>query len=867
MVKVKIDFDKTINDWLYQWSQVIRDIDSIFPLPTARNLILHVYSKLHYYSMTRYSKLNKSKPSKSMELINLLRQVILSDNYESVLLQKNCNLRLLKNMFSNSSKQYDISKFLRRLDPIRKKIISGQFYSWIISDIKDRLTTDKMFTDEEWYEISVLLIQELSLSRDKKEIGDLLYKSLNRTVATVLCEKYLQKKTVNRKTVKALAKCIANSLPFFSFHPFVSNNRIEEWFDNKKVEKIRWLSAIDEFCFASREKMSSVNSCSSENPPYSWGKWYPANQLAREILFLEILSNVEPLICFPPFVQLKKAVFELLVRINNNSDLHIPNREFENNFPYKFSRIVANHIVKFYFSRDSKKLNGEIKRIIWDNLRDYVRQNRSRINKSYPKFDDLIVEFLSSQKASWKTHEITRRIYHEVMNSARALFEKNTSFDFHLKMARKMWDDLIDQMTKWMIKYASEHKDVKDYIKWKAFSTKELQEIVGLIGKEMHPSHARWIVCFKLKKLQCKDRIWKLGNVTYYDPFAYHLVLEGWFNPLKVDEKDPYGFALTTVEARTSWEAMHYAKRLIRQNVELLLASHSLHEFIIPMIDIPTHYVAYKEKNILEARGSWQRGPEAVSEHADVTKHKLVERADELNKLTTFLPPYRGNVLAEKLGKLIHWYQNGRMQQTFVDQFLYYWIALEQVEKDWRKIAAIAETWHGTETAWLLENEIRDVYNFIQKNPSVSKKMEKENEFVDWKKTKILVKNSFLKYLSKICDDQKTRESIQQILTHLSNPPSRKKIAIFVQWKQKNVYFTMSLLFAKRNEIVHTAFIESADMVYYTETLKSYVEKFLTKIHNSLVDNPRINSIEQIINNYNEPFLKWEPGRQNMVIL
>lgn len=205
-----------------------------------------------------------------------------------------------------------------------------------------------------------------------------------------------------------------------------------------------------------------------------------------------------------------------------------------------------------------------------------------------------------------------------------------------------------------------------------------------------------------------------------------------------------------------------------------------------------------------------------------------------------------------------HWLAKGRWETFQADQFLNYWIALEQLlvqtgegklEGVQRRLPSLVSTWDRTELGQQILSSCRELTEEIQTHQDIQTQLDANPSFSNWQTSRlVLLQNLIL--LEQIDTAQK--------LTHL--PKLRaildpNKITDAENELQEKMRYQISLFNRRRNLIVHEGYSYSPDMTYYTEALWEFARFACTSVAGRVCANVgQFQTIDDVIATYDTPW-------------
>jgi len=206
----------------------------------------------------------------------------------------------------------------------------------------------------------------------------------------------------------------------------------------------------------------------------------------------------------------------------------------------------------------------------------------------------------------------------------------------------------------------------------------------------------------------------------------------------------------------------------------------------------------------------------------------------------------------------LHWLAKGYWETYQADQFLNYWIALEQllvetrrgkIQAVKRRLPSLASTWDRTELGQQVLSSCRELIEEIQTHQDIQTQLDANPSFSNWQTSRlVLLQNLIL--LEQIDTAQK--------LTHLPKLRAMldpNKITDAKNELQEKMRYQISLFNRRRNLIVHEGYSYSPDMTYYTEALWEFARFACTSVAGRVCANVgQFQTIDDVIATYDTPW-------------
>jgi hypothetical protein len=208
--------------------------------------------------------------------------------------------------------------------------------------------------------------------------------------------------------------------------------------------------------------------------------------------------------------------------------------------------------------------------------------------------------------------------------------------------------------------------------------------------------------------------------------------------------------------------------------------------------------------------------------------------------------------------RAFHWQAKGYWETYQADQFLNYWIALEQLlvqtgegklEGVQKRLPGLVATWDCTELGQQLLTVCRELIEEIQSHSDIQTQLDANTSVTGWKLDKrILLQN--LALLEQIDTTQKLTQFPK--LKTIFDPT---KIVAAKYELQKKIRYQIGLLNRRRNLIVHEGYSYSPDMTHYTEAIWNFARLACERVADRICANVgRFKTIDDVIATYDTPW-------------
>ncbi len=221
-------------------------------------------------------------------------------------------------------------------------------------------------------------------------------------------------------------------------------------------------------------------------------------------------------------------------------------------------------------------------------------------------------------------------------------------------------------------------------------------------------------------------------------------------------------------------------------------------------------------------------------------------------------PEFSRTQVERAIVRSLHWLAKGHWETYQADQFLNYWIALEQLlvqtgesklEGVQRRLPGLVSTWDRTELGQQLLTSCRELTEEIQTHQDMQALLDANPSFANWRANRLVLLQN-LTQLEQIDTLKK--------LTHL---PKLKAIfdpnaitAAKYELQEKTRY-QIALFYRRRNLIVHEGYSYSPDMAYYTEALWEFARFACARVAGRICANVgQFQTIDEVVVTYDTPW-------------
>ena len=388
-------------------------------------------------------------------------------------------------------------------------------------------------------------------------------------------------------------------------------------------------------------------------------------------------------------------------------------------------------------------------------------------------------------------------------------------------------------------------------------------------------------VFFLVSDMDCKKKIFKIGNVTFYDPrewdfgesFEFDIPIP-WINVGKLvgnfeeyqrfseDEhslhfKRNSARAFVSVKARDRVIAIEKAKLELNQVINCMIFSSSTRSYGGSRPTSLSYY--YVVENDLPIGTSGTSIPSHEIEMLEITDRYKTLASYYNNFLSTNINKYR-----DALSASLEWYAAGRWSASSQDKYTFYWIALEQlitsessntgkiVNKKCAllsRIPSLVITWHTSSVGYYINQDILEIKKMIKNDSVCLNDISNDPILKNWEKYPFRLLEH-LSRLKKICKGHPPEKTILRLQGYLDT--NSKYLTRQTELRKKQCEFLVANLYLIRNEIVHEGLSYKSQFKFLTKEL----EQLLVDTMVAFFSFGQKAKFDQIVKEYNRPYNK-----------
>lgn len=207
--------------------------------------------------------------------------------------------------------------------------------------------------------------------------------------------------------------------------------------------------------------------------------------------------------------------------------------------------------------------------------------------------------------------------------------------------------------------------------------------------------------------------------------------------------------------------------------------------------------------------------------------------------------------------RAMHWLARGYWEPYQSDQFVNYWIALEQllVEshnkfKDIEdRLPRLVATWDKTDLGQQLLRKWKQLIKEINQAPAIKAQLDADPRVTDWEVNALVL----IQHISLLeqADPAQTLKHLPEV-KQLVDPTALTSAKV---QQQANIKYTAQLLNRRRNVIVHEGLSYSPDMTYYLQELWTLANAAVDLVVQRVVPHlGTYRTIDQVIQTYDTPW-------------
>lgn len=426
------------------------------------------------------------------------------------------------------------------------------------------------------------------------------------------------------------------------------------------------------------------------------------------------------------------------------------------------------------------------------------------------------------------------------------------------KLRQEFWLQWFEKF----VSYAGFNSHIYKYFPWNKIAESELEQLFFSVFNNFDKEKEEWTVIFIINRLNSKNRIWKMSDITFFDPNNFDFGERRWF-PSNIAET--VTFAKVNIQATTSKDAAFKGwKRLnnvLNESALILSLSKSYGGF---EVDIhPDIYVAQTRTNSWFAGWSLARTDRTILQTPDAFESWVLPTMDKLfdkEKDNLLLTP-----LESKFVTALHWYNKGRWKKDAGESYIFFWIGIETLfgesgqEKLFPLMSNLAINWRNAYSYgfYFLKCHWSELINKISEDAKVKKIADSNSQLKKWDKNyKVLFNHKNAELLHNLIPEsnKKIKDYAKGYIKYLQ-PFVDDESAYLKSVERMRSDFRFKLLLLKdlRNRMTHQGIFYHPEMIFYTEELQDIFENFLEKFANVAINQPPLlRNLEELIAQFDD---------------
>lgn len=485
------------------------------------------------------------------------------------------------------------------------------------------------------------------------------------------------------------------------------------------------------------------------------------------------------------------------------------------------------------------------------------------IRESNIDWNSISSETLETFCTTWTARTVFHRNLGLIFSSASDYILESLPDILKTKWSRSLLNQKILRQTFWQkwfekfVSYAGFNSYIYQYFPWKNIEESELEQLFISVFNSFDNSKEAWTVIFIINNLNSENKIWKISDITFFDPNNFDFGEQRWF-PSNIAEK--VTFAKINVQANTVKEAAFQGWRrlnnALNESAFVLSINQSFGGF---EVDIhPDIYVAQPRTDSWSAGWSLARTDRAIQQTPSAFESWVLPTMSRLfDKEKDDLPL---TDLESKFVTALHWYNKGRWKRDAAESCIFFWIGIETLfgesgqEKLFPLMSNLAINWRNAYSygLYFLTRYWTDLVKMINEDMKVKKIIDSNQKLKDWNQNyKVLFNHKNAELLHKLVprNSKKIKDYAQSYKEYLQ-PFVDDENAYLKRVERMRREFRFKLLLLKdlRNRMTHQGIYYHPEMIFYTEELQDIFENFLTKFANVVINQPpQLNNLEDLI--------------------
>lgn len=431
------------------------------------------------------------------------------------------------------------------------------------------------------------------------------------------------------------------------------------------------------------------------------------------------------------------------------------------------------------------------------------------------------------------------------------------------KSARqKFWQEWFKKF----ISYVGFNSHVYKYFPWNKITESDLEQLFTSVFDDFVENKEGWTAIYIVDRLDSKNRIWNIADITFFDPNSFDFGEQRWF-PSNIAET--VTFAKIDIQANSSKDAALQGwlrlNNVLNESAFVLSLTRSYGGFETNIH--PDIFVVQLRTNSWSAGWSLARNDRPIQQSPNAFESFVIPVMDKLfEKEKSNLPL---TTLESKFITALHWYNKGRWKRDAAESYIFYWIGIETLfgesgqEKLFPSMSKLAINWRNAYSyeLYFLKRHWIDLVKMINEDLKVKKIIDSNSQLKSWEencgilfnhKNAELLHSLIPKSKKKIKDyAQSYREHLQPLVDDESYYLEK------VEAMRSDFRFKLLLLKDLRNRMTHQGIYYHPEMIFYTDELQDIFENFLNKYANVAINQPPpISQLEDLVVEFDKLWVK-----------
>lgn len=297
------------------------------------------------------------------------------------------------------------------------------------------------------------------------------------------------------------------------------------------------------------------------------------------------------------------------------------------------------------------------------------------VRESSIDWNSINSEILETFCTTWAARSVFHRNLGLMFSSANDFILEELPNILKIKWSKTLLDkkDLRQKFwQRWLEKfaiYSGSNSHIYKHFPWKKINELEIEKLFASVFNNFDNNKEDWTAIFIINKLNSENKIWKMGDITFFDPNNFDFGERRWF-PSNIAET--VTLAKINIQATTSKDAAFQGwKRLnnvLNKSALVLSLNRSYGGF---EVDIhPDIYVAQPSTNSWSAGWSLARTDRAIQQTPSAFESWVLPTMSRLfDKEIDNLPL---TDLESKFITAIHWYNKGRWKRDVAESYIFF---------------------------------------------------------------------------------------------------------------------------------------------------------------------------------------------------